>query len=229
MQVSDPARTEKFEKYVGAGMAEQRAREKALERTLWATISNFFETYEEFLEATVWLEDDGTHQEIIANIEEKIRRGLDSHKAVKRVLPKHKHQFESLFEYKSDDEDDSGTMQTVSKMAWIIHPRSVRAHFRLIKDIRTRTYSRRLPFAHARSLKITNKRFVLKTNPSNVGPFFAPLSHIVIKLVEQLLILGKISQTIEGNNQNRWNRWKIDKIDKKSIKSIKINKVDKIA
>ena len=109
MQVSEPARTDKYEKYVGEGMAEQRAREKAFERTLWATKSNFFNTYEEFLEATVQLEDDGTHQEIIADIEEKMRRGLDSRKAVKRVLPKHKHQFESLFEYKSDDEDDSGT------------------------------------------------------------------------------------------------------------------------
>ena len=27
----------------------------------------------------------------------------------KQPLPKHKHHFESLFEYKSDDEDDSGT------------------------------------------------------------------------------------------------------------------------
>ena len=34
-----------------------------------------------------------------------MRRGLDTSKAVKRVLPKHKHHFESLFEYKSDDED----------------------------------------------------------------------------------------------------------------------------
>ena len=36
MQVSEPARTEKYEKYVGAGMSEQQAREKAYERTLWA-------------------------------------------------------------------------------------------------------------------------------------------------------------------------------------------------
>ena len=79
---------------------------KPLKRTLWETKSNFFNTYEEFLEATVQLEDDGTHQEIIADIEGKMRRGLDSRKAVKRVLPKHKHHFESLFEYKSDDEDD---------------------------------------------------------------------------------------------------------------------------
>ena len=107
MLVSEPSRTEKYEKYVGAGMSEQRAREKAYERTLWAVKSDFFDTYEEFLAATIHLEDDGTHQEVIADIEEKMRRGLDTRKAVKRVLPKYKHQFESLFEYKSDDEDDS--------------------------------------------------------------------------------------------------------------------------
>ena len=105
MQVSEQARTEKYEKYVGEGMSEQQAREKAYERTLWPTKGNFFDTYEEFLEATVQLEEDDTHQEIIADIEEKMRRGLDTSKTVKRVLPKHKHHFESLFEYKSDDED----------------------------------------------------------------------------------------------------------------------------
>ena len=54
---------------------------------------------------------------IIADIEEKMRRGLDTSKAVKRVLPKHKHHFESLFEYKSDDEDandsDSDSLEDV--------------------------------------------------------------------------------------------------------------------
>ena len=55
------------------------------------------------------LEDNGTNQEIIADIEKKMRRGLNSRKTVKRVLPKHKHQFESLVEYKSDDADDSDT------------------------------------------------------------------------------------------------------------------------
>ena len=60
-----------MKKYVDEGIAKQRAREKAFERTLWATKSNFLNTYEVFLEATVQLEDDGTHQEIIADIEEK--------------------------------------------------------------------------------------------------------------------------------------------------------------
>ena len=117
MQVSESARTEKYEKYVGAGMSEQQARDKAYERTLWAAKSNFFDTCEESLEAIVQLEEDDTHQEIIANIEEKMRKDLDSRKAVKRVLHKHKHHFESLFEYKSGDEDandsDSNSLEDV--------------------------------------------------------------------------------------------------------------------
>ena len=74
MQVSEPTKTEKYEKYIGAGMLEQQAREKVYERTLLATISNFFDTYEEFLEATVQLEEDDTHLEIKADIEENAQR-----------------------------------------------------------------------------------------------------------------------------------------------------------
>ena len=137
MQVSEPARTEKYEKYVGAGMSEQQARwEKACERTLWATKSNFFDTYEEFLEATVQLEEDDTHQEIIADIEEKTRRGLDTSKAVKRVLPKHKHHFEASSNTSRMMRMLMIRIQTVWKMFWISHPRSVRVYFQLIKDIR---------------------------------------------------------------------------------------------
>ena len=57
MQVSEPLRTKNMEKNVATGMAEQRAREKTYDRTLWVTKSNFFNTYEEFLDATAQLED----------------------------------------------------------------------------------------------------------------------------------------------------------------------------
>ena len=98
-------------KNVGEGMWEQWAREKAYERALWAAKSNFFDTYEETLEPTTQLKEDDTHQEITADIgkKKKPHRGSDISKAVKRVLPRHKHQFESLFEYISDDEDNSDT------------------------------------------------------------------------------------------------------------------------
>ena len=127
MQVSEPARTEKYEKYVGAGMSEQQAREKAYERTLWATKSNFFDTYEEFLEATVQLEEDDTHQEIIADIEEKMRRGLDSLvKLLKEFFPN-----TNIILKASSNTNRMMRMlmiriQTVWKMFWINHPLSVR-------------------------------------------------------------------------------------------------------
>ena len=62
-----------------------------------------------------------------------MRRGPDSRKAEERVLPKHKHQFESLFEHMSDDEDDSDTDLDS------LEDGLDQAHIHLIKDIRTRT------------------------------------------------------------------------------------------
>ena len=89
MQVSEPARTEKYEKYVGFQVCRNsRLERKPMKEPCGRLKAYFFETYEEFLEATVQLEEDDTHQEIIADIEEKMRRGLDTSKAVKRVLPK---------------------------------------------------------------------------------------------------------------------------------------------
>ena len=56
MQVSEPVRTKNVEK-TWPQVWLQRDREKAYDRTLWETKSNFFNTYEEFLEATAQLED----------------------------------------------------------------------------------------------------------------------------------------------------------------------------
>ena len=126
MQVSEPARTEKYEKYVGAGMSEQQAREKAYKRTLWAAKSNFFDTYEEFLEAIVQLEEDDTHQQIIANIEEKCEEAS----TVVKLLKEYFINTNIILKASSN---------TNRVMRMISHPRSVWAHYRLIKDIRTRT------------------------------------------------------------------------------------------
>ena len=52
------------------------------------------------------LEEDETHQDILADIEEKTERGMDAYKAVRRVLPEHKHKFESLFEYDADEDSE---------------------------------------------------------------------------------------------------------------------------
>ena len=112
MQVSEPVRTKNMEKtwpqvWLNSGLE----RKPMIEPCGWlkATFSTPTRNY--------WKTIKGTHQEIIADIEEKMRWGLDSSKAVKRVLRKHKHQFESLF-------DDTNwmmrmtaiRMQTVSKI-----------------------------------------------------------------------------------------------------------------
>ena len=124
MQVSEPARTEnckkkkkKKKKYVGAGIAEQRAREKAYERILWATKSNFFDTFEEFLEATVQLEDDGTHQEIKADIEEKYAEVSTVVKLLKEYFPNTNISLKASLNTNRMMRMTVIRMQTVSKMA----------------------------------------------------------------------------------------------------------------
>ena len=52
------------------------------------------------------IQKDETYQDILSDIEEKVEGGTDVRKAVKRVLPKHKHKFESLSEFDPDVVDD---------------------------------------------------------------------------------------------------------------------------
>ena len=51
------------------------------------TKSNFLDTYEEFLEATIQLDEDDTHQEIIADVEEKFAEASTLVKLVKEYFP----------------------------------------------------------------------------------------------------------------------------------------------
>ena len=90
----------------------------------------------------------------MTDIEEKMRRCLDSYKAVKRVLPKHKHQFESLFEYKSDDEDDSDIdVDSLEDGLDHCQPREEYGPISVLLKTLGHGSSQRLPFAHARSLR----------------------------------------------------------------------------
>ena len=57
------------------------------------------------------LKEDETHQDILLDIEDKTEKGTDAFKAVKRVLPKHKQKFESLFQYKEDAYEDSESVE----------------------------------------------------------------------------------------------------------------------
>ena len=78
-----------------------------MKRSYGLSKGTFFEIYWTFLEDTLLLKEDENHQDILAGIVEKTERGMDAYKAVMRVLPKHKHKFESLFVYRSDADKDS--------------------------------------------------------------------------------------------------------------------------
>ena len=106
IEASQQSRTEKFEKYLKDDMPEDRAREKAYARTVWAIKNDFFDSFGTFLEQILLIQKDNTYQDIFSDIEEKVEGGMDVRKAVKRVLPKHKHKFESLFEFDPDVMED---------------------------------------------------------------------------------------------------------------------------
>ena len=109
VEASQQSRTEKFEKYLKDDMPEDRARGKAYARTLWAIKNDFFDSFGTFLEQIQLIQKDQTYQDILPDIEEKVEEGMDVHKAVKRVLPKHKHKFRSLFEFDPDLVEDDNT------------------------------------------------------------------------------------------------------------------------
>ena len=102
VEASQQSRTEKFEKYLKDDMAEDRAREKAYARTVSAIKNDFFDSFGTFLEQFQLIQKDTSYQDILSDIEENVEGGMDVCKAVKRVLPKHKHKFESLFEFDLD-------------------------------------------------------------------------------------------------------------------------------
>ena len=66
----------------------------------------FFDSFGTFLEQIQLIQKETTYQDILSDIEEKVEGGMDVRKAVKRVLPKHKHKFESLFEFDPDVVED---------------------------------------------------------------------------------------------------------------------------
>ena len=72
MQVTEEKRAEKYEKYINQGMDEEQAKEKAHKKTLWLVKRIFFDYYLSFLSLDFHLKDDDTHQELMAQLEEKM-------------------------------------------------------------------------------------------------------------------------------------------------------------
>ena len=104
-------RTRKYEKYVDEGMDEDLAEEKAGAKVAWAVKRDFFDSYGTFLSQNVHLKDDDTHQEIVADLEEKTDKGVDVSKALKITLAKYRPKFEGLFQMDKEDDDDNEEME----------------------------------------------------------------------------------------------------------------------
>lgn len=98
---------EKHQKYINEGMSEDDARFQAKRKTLWAVKRHFFDILKNFMLSYLRLKDDETFLVMVNDIEEKVlEKGMDIDTALKRVLPKHKSNFEGLFEEDPDEEDE---------------------------------------------------------------------------------------------------------------------------
>ncbi len=92
----------KYEKYTNEGMNEDQAKEKADRKIRWAFKRIFFDKYMDFLLSYLHLKDDETHREVLEDIEERVDKGMDVHKALNRVIPRHQAKFKGLFHLEED-------------------------------------------------------------------------------------------------------------------------------
>ena len=81
----------------GAKLSVNSILNGSLEKRTLAVKKEFFDTYEDHLREFKTLESDQVHQDILEAMEERLSDGVDIHHAVKRAVPKHKHEFEGLF------------------------------------------------------------------------------------------------------------------------------------
>ena len=97
-EATNDKRNEKYEKYIDEGMSEEDALEKAAIKIRWAVKRNFFARFKDFLTSHLHLRDNDTFQEVVEEIEGKVERGMDVHKAMSRVIPKYTIKFNGLFD-----------------------------------------------------------------------------------------------------------------------------------
>ena len=98
----------KFQKYLQEGMCEDDARAKATMKTTWAAKKVFFSLYQLFLANHMRLETNETHQQIVNKLQQRISNGLDLVTSFKRVIAKHKSEFDELFDDDDDELDTDG-------------------------------------------------------------------------------------------------------------------------
>ena len=104
-EATNDKRNEKYEKYIDEGMSEEEALEKAAIKIRWAVKRNFFARFKDFLTSYLHLRDNSTFQEVVGEIDGKVEKGMDVHKALSRVMPKYKIKFNGLFDLDEGDEN----------------------------------------------------------------------------------------------------------------------------
>ena len=107
MANTEDLRDEKYQKYISDGMDEEEAKEKAHVKVLWAVKRTLFDLYSNFLQQSVYLGGVDINHEIMSDLTEKVQNGMNLRKAVKRVLARQGPQFEGLFQYQDENDDDS--------------------------------------------------------------------------------------------------------------------------
>ena len=103
-EATEEIRTEKYQKYINEGMTEDQARDKAEMKTTWAVKKHFFDNYKDFLVNYVNLRDNDAHGDVVCEIEDKIKKGVQVHKAVSRAISKYQAQFDNLLQQEQEEE-----------------------------------------------------------------------------------------------------------------------------
>ena len=104
--ITNDMKEEKFQKYISEGMSEQDANEKAHRKIMWLVKRNFFDRFKDYLKNYIHLKDNDTYQEVLADLEEKLEKGMVVDKALRRVIPMHRTKFDALFTLDEEDEEE---------------------------------------------------------------------------------------------------------------------------
>ena len=99
-------REEKIQKYVDEGLTEEDANDKADRKMLWAVKRNFFARFKDYLSSNMRLKDNFTYQEVVEDLQERLDKGMDINKALRRVLLLHRSKFDALFETDEEEEEE---------------------------------------------------------------------------------------------------------------------------
>ena len=105
-EATSGTREEKIQKYVNEGLTEEDANDKADRKMLWAVKRNFFDRFKDYLSSNMRLKDNFTYQEVVEDLQERLDKGVDINKALRRVILLHRSKFDALFETEEEEEEE---------------------------------------------------------------------------------------------------------------------------